>query len=178
MKDEEFKQKLAEVADWEIPKTPRETSLSAKKKRGRKSSDDAYMELCEEIFHEEFNGINPTYPLMLTRIKRCGCNCEDCGQYCPNGREKEAKLQKKGKKQVWRQKCLTCGKSQDPFTGKFNLTGSEATIKFNDFMRETKGVYKTKGNEERKRVMVERNKTVIETDCETITYYHEKNHQA
>lgn len=180
MDEEEFRRRLSEVADWEIPKTPRETSLNNRKKRGRKSNEDEYMELREEIFHEEFDGINPTYAPMLTRVKRCGVTCDDCGQHCPDGRETEAKLHTKGKKRVWRQKCLTCKKFQNPFTGEFNLTGCQASIKFNDFMRETKGVYKTRGNEERRKVMVEKTKieqtkTVVENEHETITFYHEKN---
>ena len=180
MRDEEFKKKLSEVADWEIPKTPRETSLNNRKKRGRKSNEDEYMELREEIFHKEFDGVNNTIPPMLTRVKRCPTTCEDCGRECAQGRETEAKLHQKNGKSVWRKKCLTCGKFQNPFTGEFNLTGSQASIKFNDFMRETKGVYKTRGNEERRKVMlektkVEQTKTVVENEHETITFYHEKN---
>jgi hypothetical protein len=177
MKDEDFKKRLSEVADWIIPKTDRETTITAKKKRGRKSNEQQYMELREEIFHQEFDGINPTYPPMLTRVKRCGKNCEDCGAYCPNGRETEAKLHKKGDKKAWRKKCLTCGMFENPFNGKFELTGSAASIKFNDFMKETKGMYKTKGNQQRKKVLVKHSTqtTVLENEHETITFYHEKN---
>lgn len=173
MKDEEFKKLLSQVAEWKIPDTPRETSLNQKKKRGRKSNEEQYMELREEIFHEEFGGVNPTYPPMLTKVKRCSSTCEDCGITCPNGREKEAKLHEKNGKKVWRQKCVTCGKFQNPFNGKYELTGSAASIKFNDFMRETKGAYKTKGNELRKQVTVEKDKTTMETDTGTITFYHD-----
>jgi len=176
MKQEDFKQKLSEVAEWKIPETPRETSLNAKKKRGRKSNEDEYMELREEMFYEEFGGVNPTYPPMLTKLKRSATICDDCGDHCPNGREKEAKLHQKNGKRVWRQKCLTCNKFQNPFTGEFNLTGTAASIKFNDFMRETKGVYKTQGNERRKEVITNSaEKTVIENDQEKIVFYHEKN---
>jgi len=169
MKDEDFKKRLSEVADWIIPKTDRETTITAKKKRGRKSNEQQYMELREEIFHQEFDGINPTYPPMLTRVKRCGKNCEDCGAYCPNGRETEAKLHKKGDKKAWRKKCLTCGLYQNPFNGKFELTGSAASIKFNDFMKELKH------NAEQKKIIINKKSasTVIENDQEKITFYHE-----
>ena len=83
MKQEDFKQKLSEVAEWKIPETPRETSLNAKKKRGRKSNEDEYMELREEMFYEEFGGVNPTYPPMLTKLKRSATICDDCGDHCP-----------------------------------------------------------------------------------------------
>ena len=181
MTDEEFKKRLSEVAEWEIPKTPRETSLNAKKKRGRKSNEEQYMELREEIFQEEFDGVNPTFAPMLTKVKRCGRDCEDCGNYCPNGRETEAKLQEKNGKRAWRKKCVTCGKFQNPFNGKYELTGSAASIKWNDFMRETKGAYNTKGNAQREKVKVvitPTQTTVIENERETITFYHEKNTSA
>jgi hypothetical protein len=163
MDKELFKKRLSEVADWEIPKTPRETSLNQKKKRGRKSAEDEYMELREEIFYEEFEGVNPTYPPMLTKLKRAGIDCGDCGEHCPNGRETEAKLQEKNGKRAWRKKCLTCGKYENPFTGKYDLTGTAASIKWNDFMRETKGIYNTNGNQRREAVSTQK-------DQETITF--------
>lgn len=172
MDDAEFKRRLSEVAEWTIPKTERETSLNAKKKRGRKSAEDEYMELREEIFHKEFDGINKTYAPMLTKVKRCPVTCEDCGRHCPNGRETEAKLQEKNGKRAWRKKCLTCAMYENPFTGEYCLTGTAASIKWNDFMRETKGVYKTKGNERREQVSIQRDQTTVENDIETITIYH------
>jgi hypothetical protein len=173
MDDEEFKRRLSEVAEWTIPETPRETSLNAKKKRGRKSAEEKYQDEHQEVFMELFEGVNPTYAPLLTRVKRCAVTCDDCGEHCANGRTKEAKLQEKNGKAVWRQKCLTCKKYQNPFNGKFELTGPAASIKFNDFMRETKGVYKTQGNERRKEVMiVDSEKTVIENSQETIIFYH------
>jgi len=172
MDDEEFKRRLSEVAEWKLPDTPRDTSLNAKKKRGRKSNEDIYQELHEEIFLEEFDGTNPTYPPMLTRVKRCATTCDDCGDICPNGRETEAKLQEKNGKKAWRRKCLTCNKYQNPFNGKYELTGTAASIKFNDFMRETKGIYKTQGNARREAVaVVQKDKTTVETDSGIITFY-------
>jgi hypothetical protein len=175
MDDAEFKRKLSEVAEWKLPNTPRETSLNQKKKRGRKSNEDEYMELREEIFYEEFNGVNPTYPPMLTKVRNCGTDCEDCGKFCEHGRQTEAKLQEKNGKKAWRRKCVTCSKYQDPFTGKFELTGQAASVKWNDFMRETKGLYKTPGNEQRKKVtVVYKDKTTVDTETGTITLYHGK----
>jgi len=170
MDHEEFKRKLTEVADWCIPKTEKETTVTAKR-RGRRSKEQEYQELREQIFNEEFQGVNQTIPLMVTDVKRAAVTCEDCGDYCPNGRETEARLHVKNHKRAWRQKCLTCKRWQNPFNGKFELQGAAASVKFNDFMRESKMRYKTKGNQERQRYMTE-NKTVIETDTETITFYH------
>lgn len=171
MEDQEFKRRLSEVADWHIPTDADKPYAKPK----RKKRNEQLMEMVGEDCNEEVapDGVNDTIAPVITRVKRAACVCDDCGKFCDNGREKEAKLHTKGNKKVWRQKCLTCKMFQNPFTGEFNLTGAAASIKFNDFMRETKGVYKTPGNEERKRVLVQANKTVVETDSETITYYHE-----
>jgi hypothetical protein len=160
MNDEEFKQKLAEVAEWKIPETPRETSLNSKKKRGRKSQEEEYMEVREEMFFEEFGGVNPTYPPMLTQIKYQPVSCEDCGKVCSQGRKVEAKLHHSNGKTHWRKRCMVCSCYQNPFTGEFNLRGQMASVKWNDFMRDTKGVYKSKGN------LVKQQQSVKNTDNE------------
>lgn len=145
MDDKEFRRKLSEVADWKIPETPRETSLNAKKKRGRKSNEEQYMELREEIFLEEFGGVNPTYPPMLTKVKPAATTCE-CGRVCETGCQKEAKLYTSKGKNHWRWKCHTCGMTQDPYTGEFCLNSQKASVVWNSFLRETKGAYASKGN--------------------------------
>lgn len=146
MKQDEFLAKLSEVADWKIPETPRETSLNAKKKRGRKSNEESYMELREEIFHEEFGGINKTIPPMLVKLKHTACTCEDCGRHCPNGRQKEKKIYEANKIRHWRERCKTCGMTANPYTGEFDLDSTKASITWNSYLRDTKGTYQSKGN--------------------------------
>lgn len=174
MNNEEFKKKLSEVAEWKIPDTPRETSLNAKKKRGRKSAEDEYQELREEMFYEEFGGVNPTYPPMLIKLKNAACTCNDCGASCPNGRKKEKKLYETGskKKRNWREKCITCGLHQNPFTGKFELTASEAPYVWTDFLRDSKGVYKTSGNKAREELSIKAANPNAVEDSEGIITYH------
>ena len=142
MDDELFRQKLSEVADWKIPETLQETSMNAKKKRGRKSNEDEYMELREEIFYEEFGGINNTVPPMLLGVKCSPTTCEDCGKHCPNGRKKETKLYETGqtKKRNWREKCLTCELHKNPFTGEFELSSQQAPHAWTDFLRDRKNI--------------------------------------
>lgn len=169
MDDKEFRRRLSEVADWRIPETQQETSNNAKKKRGRKSNDEIYMELREQIFHEEFDGINNTIPPMLVRVKCQPTTCEDCGEHCPNGRKKETKLYETGSKKVrnWRERCLTCDKSKNPFTGKFDLTTQQASHIWTNYLRETKGLYKTAGNAARV-TMSNPNGNVLREDDENI----------
>lgn len=174
MDNEEFKRRLSEVADWKIPATPRETSLNAKKKRGRPSAEEQYQDAREEMFFEEFGGVNPTYPPMLVKLKNQECVCEDCGNTCPSGRKKETKLYETGAKKVrtWREKCLTCNKAKNPFTGAFDLTISEASYVWTDFLRDSKGMYKTKANAAREAMALKSsNPNAIETDQEIITFH-------
>lgn len=145
MNDEEFKRKLSEVAEWKLPDTPRETSLNAKKKRGRKSVEEKYQDEHEEIFMELFDGINPTYPPMLTKVKYTPSTCE-CGKFCANSCKKEAKLYQTQGKNCWRIRCVTCGMTKNPYTGEFNLSTQKASVVWHSFLRETKGTSISKGN--------------------------------
>ena len=174
MKQDEFEKRLSEVAEWKLPDTPRETSLNAKKTRGRKSEELKYMELREEIFHEEFGGINPTFAPMLTSVKRSAIDCQDCGQHCPNGRETEAKLHKAKTKSCWRKKCVTCGYFQNPYTGKFDLKGVAASGRWNDYLLgRNRNYYKQSF-----RPTDQPNGTVLEdNDLERITSYCHSEHE-
>ena len=73
---------------------------------------------------------------------------------------------------------MTCRMFENPYTGEFNLTGPAASIKFNDFMRGSKGVYKTQANERRANRMLTQPKEVkhqIEDSESVITFYHDFN---
>ena len=145
MDDEEFRRRLSEVAEWKLPDSPRDASLNAKKKRGRKSKEEQYQDEHQEVFMELFEGVNPTYAPLLTRVKYTPTTCE-CGRVCSSGCEKEAKLCKTKDKTIWKWKCKTCGLTQDPYTGEYTLNSQKASIVWNSFLRETKGCYASKGN--------------------------------
>ena len=146
MDNEEFKKKLSEVANWKIPETPRETSLNAKKKRGRRSKEEIYQEEHENVFLEIFDGVNPTYPPLITELKLAAVDCGSCGKHCPKGRKTEKKIYEANKIRHWRERCVTCGMQQNPYTGEFDLDRQKASIVWNSFLRESKGVYQSKGN--------------------------------
>jgi hypothetical protein len=150
MDKELFKQKLSEVAEWRIPKTITSTKDGEPKRpRGRPTAEELYQREHETVFTEMFDGVNPTYPPQLLKIKTQGCACEDCGDQCPNGRHIEKKLYDTGGKKNWRERCLTCSKSRNPFTGKFDISSSQAPFVWTDFLKNRKGVYKTKNNQAR-----------------------------
>jgi hypothetical protein len=148
MDNELFKQKLSEVSNWKLPEiTP---TGPAKPKRGRKSKEDEYQEAREEMFFDEFGNINPTFPPQLVNLKVQAVDCGDCGEHCPNGRVVETKFYDTKDKPHWRKKCVTCGHWKNPVTGEFDLkNGTESSIVWTDFLRDTKQIYQTRKNKAR-----------------------------
>lgn len=134
MDKEQFKQKLSEVADWQIPKlndTEIKESLKAIRGRGRPSEEEQYQWEHMKQFLEIHNGTNPTSPLELTRVKRA-CDCEDCGRHCENGREQEIKYHPATSGHIahWRVRCKTCAHYRHPETGEFDLPQGPAAQTF------------------------------------------------
>jgi hypothetical protein len=124
-KDELF-QKLAEVAEFRMPKlTPSEIKISKQKSRGkgRPSLEDKYQEEHEEVFLDMFEGINPTHSPELVKVHIKPKDCEDCGVHLTVSREMEIKFYKAVANHIphWRHRCKTCNKYKDPNTGEFTL---------------------------------------------------------
>lgn len=153
MDDAEFRKKLSMVADWEIPTTVTDIRKNPSSRARSKPEPEAQPEpekdlrgennddigIDEETDNEveafaEWEGRNPTYPIHLLRIKPKSCVCPDCARICDEGRQTEAKLFKKDHQKVWRRKCLTCKLFQNPYTGKYTLSGGHATNKWNDYL--------------------------------------------
>jgi hypothetical protein len=178
MNDEEFKRRLSEVAEWEMPKLSDTDVREAKKRargRGRPTNEELFQQEHEEIFKEIFDGINPTIKPVLTKIIHQPHLCE-CGKICEDGCPKDIKLYHIKGQSHWRQKCLNCGMTQNPYTGKFNLTAQKALGVWTSFLRETKGVYNSKGNIAKAALSTAnklQHQTVITNEQETITFYHD-----
>lgn len=144
----EWEAKLAQVAEWEMPK------LNATEKKqiakGRKTKEEKYQYEHEQEFMDIFQGVNPTHTPVVTKIHCQPTTCDDCGKHCPNGRHKEKKIYEANGNKHWREKCITCGLSQNPFSKKFDLTVAEASSRWANYWRDVKGVYKTPKNDIRK----------------------------
>jgi hypothetical protein len=174
MLKEEFLTKLSEVADWKIPDTPRETSLNNKRHRQRIEEDDQeHNEHDEESVQEAEpeSGPNPTYPPMLLRLKIQPVDCDDCGRHCENGRQKEASLQKKDGVTYWRQRCITCKRHQDPTTGRFDISGQAALMKWHNFFRNPAKHYYKNRKEDLEHEQPIRQQITLETDESIIRIY-------
>jgi hypothetical protein len=175
MDDKLFKQKLSEVADWRIPKIKLDSNQKDKIKRrvGRPSADDILEQALEREYLEAYGGINPTMAPELVRMRSAACECSDCGKVCENGRHLEKRQYECNNKRHWRERCVTCGLWQNPYTNKFDLTNGKVSVIWNTFMRDTKMVYKSKGNQIKQSDLPCEE---IQTDTGIIRIYPDKEH--
>lgn len=157
MRDDEFKQKLSEVCEWEIPLTMEATE------QGRTLRKKKLEDLGQNCY-------NPTYPPKIKTLKHPQQNCEDCGKTV-EGRRKEITIYRQNTRSGLKEKCLNCGLHKDPYTGEFCLNGTEASIKWNSYCKPTERRYKPKINNHKP------TKVITDGSCE-IRFYHEKNHKA
>jgi hypothetical protein len=182
MTDEEFKQRLSEVAEWELPKlTPTDIREAKKSARGKhkRTKEELYQLEHEQVFLEIFQGINPTLKPVLTKIKYQPQYCP-CGKLWDNGCPRDFKLYHKNGQTYWREKCLNCNMTKNPYTGEFDLGPYQASTVWASFARETKNLYKSKGNQAKQpatTVTKTHNQTVISNDQEIITFYHDYRRQ-
>jgi hypothetical protein len=130
MRDEEFKKKLTEVCEWEIPLDP-DHNQSGQHNRKKK---------LEKL---GVNCFNQTYPLKIVKLKHPPQSCEDCGKTV-EGRTKDITVYRNKTVCGFKEKCVNCGLHKDPYTGEFCLNGTEAAIKWNTYSRGVKKRYTAK----------------------------------
>ena len=114
-----FEQKLTEVADWHIPRV-----IDVDHPRRRR----------DQIITEQ-DLVNLTLAPEITSLKDLKTPCDSCGKINPNGQKIERKQYMTSNIKYWRSRCVTCGKYENPNTGKFDLTGTEATYQWNNLLR-------------------------------------------
>jgi hypothetical protein len=120
MRDEEFKKRLTEVADWYTPVDIDSKTASSK-----------IVDRCED------QQPNDTLSPKILKLKYAKATCQDCGKIV-QGRHKDIQLYKRKNNVGFKEKCLACGLHKDPYTGKFNITGTEAAIKWSAYFRRTR----------------------------------------
>lgn len=129
-----FEQLLSTVSEWSRPKIE-DSEPKRRAGRPRESEPESEPESIDE---------NPTLPPEIAKIKTQACVCEDCGQYCEQGRHKEKKIYMGNGRRHWREKCMTCKHFQNPYTGRFDLPIRTAAQTWNSFLRDVKQRYKVK----------------------------------
>ena len=146
MKDNEFKEKLSQVADWELVKikldsdTKRRLSYTSRKNIEQEELYELEQELA---FYEQNNGTNPSIPPEVTKLHCKDEACNDCGKICHGGRKMEHKKYFKQDKSIWRHKCLNCNLTIHPETQQFSLSTHRANTVWNLYLNQ-KGYRKYK----------------------------------
>jgi hypothetical protein len=135
MNDQEYKEKLAQVAEWTLPKITG-TGNPKKIKKGRKTLEEQYQEAHEQEFIDLFDGKNPTVQPVITNVKVQGCMCDDCGRFCEQGRKTEI-TRYSSNRPHWRERCVTCGMNKNPYTGAWDLTNKDASAHWANWLRKT-----------------------------------------
>lgn len=116
MRDEEFKQRLSQVANWHMQRCDKEGKGSYKKKS------------------------DPDVPehLVVTGLKYQAQPCEDCGNIV-QGRRKDIRIYRYGQTNARKEHCLTCDRHKDPYTGEFTCdSGTVASRLWLDYARYNK----------------------------------------
>lgn len=125
MRDEEFKNKLSQVSDWYIP-----TDIDKVPKNNKR----ILAKLDQGLSLDTSDGSNTTYPPTIARIKTQGCQCQDCGKWCEQGRKVESRKYLTNMVH-WRNRCVTCNRWQHPDTKEFNLTPSSSASYYNHWVQ-------------------------------------------
>jgi hypothetical protein len=144
MKDEEFKQKLSEVAEWRfvLPEEALKLTSAVKKryykpKRVKPVIIEPELDLDSEEEPLVVENTKPTIHLVKPKIQ--AVDCQDCGQHCEHGRRKEIHFYYKGQHKLIREKCITCQRHKDPYTNEFVLTPGKSNIVWHSYMKSVGG---------------------------------------
>ena len=85
--------------------------------------------------YDQFNGINPTQPPELTKIKSCERQCPNCHKTVKGSCHTEKRFVVAAGKPHWREHCLTCDFWRNPYTGQFDVKSGEAGLIWNQYLR-------------------------------------------
>lgn len=125
MDKELFKQKLSEVAEWSLPKlSPSDIKEAGQRSRGRgrPTKESLYQEAHEVEFLDLFEGVNPTMPPELVKVRDQPTDCGDCGKACSQPPRREIKFYSHpNHKPHWRERCLACRRYRHPDSGLFEI---------------------------------------------------------
>jgi hypothetical protein len=136
----QIEEKLQELAYLEIPKLNKsELKVIRKKKVVCRDPDDIDPddELVEEVYPDVVqDDANITYPAEIQAIKYQRVPCSDCGQPCRN-RKTELKYYTNSIKPHWREHCLACNTSRNPWTGEMNIPSEIAREVYSAYERES-----------------------------------------
>lgn len=135
MDSKEFYQRLSELTEWEIPKPVTSSSIRTDKDHIEEIySFDPVTE--EEVITEIDMSKNETLPVRIIKIKHQPKPCEDCGKTVTN---RIISIRRYEYPQThWRKYCGACYKTQNPFTGKYDLKEHLINNSYMSFFKQNK----------------------------------------
>jgi hypothetical protein len=138
---QQIEEKLNELAYLEIPKLNKSELKVIRRTRVRDPDDidpdEADDELVEEVYPDVVqDDANITYPAEIQAIKYQRVQCPDCGQPCRN-RKTDIKYYPNSNRPHWREHCLTCDTSRNPWTGEMNIPTEIAREVYAAYERES-----------------------------------------
>lgn len=124
MDDQEFKQRLSQLCDWEYPDVgPIDKDLR----------EDRTLEKDRREFLEQNGGVNPTLAPKIIKIHHEPKPCEDCGRICAKPRRLDHKLIHSVAPH-WRTFCNICKCNRHPVTGEFTLGNGQVNYVYQKYL--------------------------------------------
>lgn len=133
MNKEEFEKKLTEVAEWRIATDPTTDHGLVRPSKQYKRR----VKVVEEDQDSEEQPLDPitqNFPVRIDSVKN-STTCDDCGDYCKNGRGIDIKAHEWHGNSCWRKRCTACGLWQNPFTGQYTMDGNDSIQLTNKWLR-------------------------------------------
>jgi hypothetical protein len=157
MDEKLFLQRLSEVSEWVRPQTGPNGAKSVNKRAKAppehpgpiteaelaEMTDTEAEQYYERLMAWRESQPNNSVPPEIKELKIQSTACEDCGEYCANGRRVESRLCVTGERH-WRTRCQVCERYRDPATGLFTVTSQEVHRYFASYYRPKLGVYNSK----------------------------------
>lgn len=136
MQDEEFKQLLTKIADWELPIVGQNGGPAKPGLRTRVTrvvTDEFGEEHTVEVYETDEND---TVAPRIKKLFPITKPCDDCGRMATDRKVTMKKHGLDGPRPHWRGKCSACGMHRNPWTGEFNIHPSIITACFTAYQRE------------------------------------------
>jgi hypothetical protein len=152
---DKYKELLSTVAEWSHTHVPENVTrarlqgrMRALEKRRQEQQEQLQLESldpladpCEEQEEPEDSTVemtiheNPTLPPLVTKIKYKSTQCDQCGMICEGSVHRQKRIYECADVKHWRERCMTCDRFQNPYTGKFDLPIMEAATVWNGYVR-------------------------------------------
>ena len=126
MDHKEFIERLSELADIKVTKAPTNSGESIAR------LEPVFVERNGKVI-EILPTNNPTWNIVVKKLKPIIKECEDCGKLVKDRRVNKSMYT--FPKSHWRKNCNGCLRTQNPETGKFDIPFTHAAAFFTSFIK-------------------------------------------